>query len=158
MKILFAVFSLMILMVDLPAQGIKKLSIVQLVNYIQHCDHPLIVNFWATYCVPCVAEIPYFQQEVSKNKNLELLLVSLDLPDYYPLKIERFAKKKNFPENIVWLNETDADYFCPKIDKNWSGAIPASYFINNKTKYKKFFESKLSPAELSTNLRDLIRE
>jgi thiol-disulfide isomerase/thioredoxin len=158
MKLPIAFIALMVSVSALQSQSIKKLSIAQLDNYIQHCDHPLIVNFWATYCEPCVAEIPYFSQEVSKHKKIELLLVSLDLPDYYPVKIESFAKKKNFPQNIVWLNETDADYFCPKIDKNWSGAIPASYFVNNKTKYKKFYESKLSPTELSTDCKELIRE
>jgi thiol-disulfide isomerase/thioredoxin len=52
-------------------------------------DHPLIVNFWATFCVPCNKEIPYFQSTVAryKDQGVELILVSLDLPDYYPTKI-----------------------------------------------------------------------
>ena len=111
----------------LAAQEIKKINIKDLQAYIQESSHPLIVNFWATYCSPCIEEIPYFQKAVDKykDKGIELLLVSLDLPKFFPDRIAAFAHDKEFKAHIVWLSETNADYFCQMVDKRWSGGIPA---------------------------------
>jgi thiol-disulfide isomerase/thioredoxin len=137
---------------------VKKLKITQLEDYIQKCDHPLIVSFWATFCSPCVKEIPYFQSTVArhKDKDVELLLVSLDLPDYYPRRIAAFAQKANIVASLAWLNETDADYFCPRIDKNWSGGIPASLFVNNQTHYRHFFDRQLTDRQVDQEIKLLL--
>ncbi|MDP9230245.1 MAG: TlpA family protein disulfide reductase, partial [Bacteroidota bacterium] len=119
---------------------------------------PVIVNFWATFCIPCLEEIPYFQKMVKQyeKQGVKLLLVSLDLEDYYPEKIQKFAGKQKIIAPIAWLNETNADYFCPKVDSSWSGAIPASLFINNKTGYRKFFEEQLSKEQLEKEIRRMV--
>ncbi len=158
MKYPAIIFALFVLMMTASAQEIKKWKIGDLQAYIQHSDHPLVVNFWATYCGPCVQEIPYFQSTVAKYKGAELLLVSLDLPDYYPQKIDSFAKDKHFTAPIAWLNETNADEFCPKIDPKWSGAIPSSLFVNNKTGHRRFFERALSRGEVEENMKALLGE
>src|ERR1700709_2623918 len=104
------IFSLLILAChSSQAQEIKKIKATELETYIGQSDHPLIVNFWATFCVPCVKEIPYFQSTVEKYKDqgVELLLVSLDLPDYYPVRIADFVKKNHYKASLAWLNETD---------------------------------------------------
>jgi thiol-disulfide isomerase/thioredoxin len=140
------------------AQEVKKLKITELEAYIGQCDHPLIVNFWATFCAPCNKEIPYFISTVEKYKGrgVELLLVSLDLPDYYPARIAAFAKKNNYTASLVWLNETDADYFCPKVDKRWSGGIPCSLFINNKDHYRQFFDRQLTEPQVQLAIKTMI--
>lgn len=118
-------------------------------------DTVYVVNFWATFCKPCIAEIPDFIRIVDKykTKKVKLLLVSLDLPSYYPAKIADFAKKNNYKTNIAWLNETDADRFCPMIDSRWSGAIPATIIVNNKTGYRKFVEDQISAEDLEGALK-----
>lgn len=138
-------------------QEIKKMNIKDLEEYIRKSEKPLVVNFWATFCQPCIEEIPYFQNTIKeKYKNdVELLLVSLDLPDYYPAKISSFVNRKNFFVPVIWLNESDADYFCPIIDARWSGAIPATLMINNKKKYRKFFEQQLTHFQLERELKGL---
>ena len=140
------------------AQSVQKIRITELADYIAQCDHPLIINFWATFCVPCVKEIPYFQSTVGryKDKGVELILVSLDLPDYYPAKIAAFARKSDLTARILWLNETDADYFCPKVDSGWSGGIPCSLFINNATHYRRFFDRQLTDAQVEPAIREMI--
>lgn len=127
------------------SQEIKKIKITDLEKTITESKTPLIVNFWATYCIPCIEEIPYFQKLAKKyaKDSVQLILVSLDMRDDYQ-KIAPFAQKRKFTAPIVWLNETNADYFCPKVDPKWSGAIPASLFINNRSGYRKFYEEQLS--------------
>ena len=141
-----------------PASAIQKIKIIDLESYIAKSDHPLIVNFWATFCVPCIKEIPYFQTTVSqfKDQRVEFVLVSLDLPAYFPTKVADFAKKSNFTSKILWLDESDADYFCPKVDPHWTGGIPCSLFINNATHYRRFFDRQLTEPQVSLEIKKMI--
>ena len=141
------------------SQGIKKVKITDLEKIIRESKTPLIVNFWATFCVPCREEIPYFQKSVKKHQkdSLQLLLVSLDLKEDYS-KIRAFAAKRKITAPIVWLNETDADYFCPKIDSTWSGALPATVFINNKTGYRKLYEEQIKEDNLEKEIMATLRK
>lgn len=142
------------------AQGnIPKWKITDVEKYMNRGkDEVLVINFWATFCKPCVAEIPSFIEVTNKYKDqhVKLLLVSLDLPSFYPKKVADFAKKHNFNTNIVWLDETNADYFCPKIDAKWSGSIPATLIINPKTGYKKFFEEELAKDKFEEAVKEAI--
>jgi thiol-disulfide isomerase/thioredoxin len=141
-----------------PPPAIQKIKITDLESYITKSDHPLIINFWATFCVPCVKEIPYFQSTVARynDRQVELVLVSLDLPDYYPARISDCAEKRGFTSRIVWLNETDADYFCPKVDPRWTGGIPSSLFINNATHYRRFFDRQLTEPQVDLEIKEML--
>lgn len=141
---------------DQQLQGIK---IEELNTYIKKADHPLIINFWATWCQPCIAEIPYLQQAAQqyKDSGLELIMVSLDFPEAFPKDITAFIKSKNLNGTFFWLDETNADHFCPVIDKAWQGGIPATLFLNTKNNYRKFFERKITPDELGTTLREMLQ-
>jgi thiol-disulfide isomerase/thioredoxin len=140
------------------AQEIQKWKLSDLKAAIKNADKPTVFNFWATFCQPCVKELPYFQELVKKydSTGVKLILVSLDLKDAYPKKIQSFAEKHGFTSSIKYLDETNADLFCPAVDNSWSGSIPASLFINNKTGYRKFFEEELSREKFATELRNLI--
>jgi len=119
---------------------------------------------WATWCKPCIEEIPYFIKEVSEHNSalssdtnrIELLLVSLDFKEAFPDAIAAMADKRKFVAPIVWLNETNADYFCPRIDSKWSGAIPATLFVNNRTGFRRFHEKQLSHKELKKEMTALL--
>ena len=139
---------------------VQKIRVTELQDYIAKSDHPLIINFWATFCVPCNKEIPYFQSTVGRytDQGVELILVSLDLPDYYPAKIDAFTRKQGYTAKILWLNETNADYFCPKVDPRWSGGIPSSLFIDNKTHYRRFFDRQLTEAQVGPEIKKMIAQ
>src|SRR5215510_11600036 len=100
------------------SQEVKSIKITELENTIKESKTPLIVNFWATFCVPCLEEIPYFQEMANqyKAKNVSLVFVSLDMKAAYPGKVNEMAKRLKLIYPVVWLNETNADYFCPKVD------------------------------------------
>ena len=157
MKNLFAlvVFALVISISANGQQKIPSWKITDLQNYITSSDSVLVINFWATFCKPCVGEIPYYQAITDKyrDQKVTLMLVSLDMKESFPDKIYTFAAKHNFYKQIVWLNETDADYFCPKVDKKWSGALPTTFFFNSKTGYTKLVEQQMSEAEFEGELK-----
>lgn len=139
-------------------QEIKRIKITDLEKTIAESKTPLIINFWATWCKPCIEEIPYFQAEVAQHKSdsLQLLLVSLDMKEMYPKGLSSFVKKRKISATVVFLDETNADYFCPKVDAKWSGAIPASLFLNNKTGYRKFVEDQLTEEELKKEIMAIL--
>ncbi len=160
MKKILLIITASLLLGNAYAQTIPKWKITDVENYVAKEENDvLVINMWATFCKPCVAELPGFIKVVDlyKKQNVKLLLVSLDLPSFYPNKIASFAKKHKFNSNIVWLQETDADYFCPKIDKAWSGSIPATLFINKKTGYRKFLEEEMSAAIFEKELQAAIK-
>src|SRR6185503_3685812 len=89
---------------EAKSQVIDKWKIGDLEQYIAKSDTPTVVNFWATYCVPCLKEIPHFEETVKKykDKGIKLLLVSLDFKESYPEKISDFTRKRKFASPIVW--------------------------------------------------------
>ena len=141
------------------SQSIAKWKIEDVVkSYTKNNDTVYVVNFWATFCKPCIAEIPDFIRIVKQyeKQKVKLVLVSLDLPAYYPAKIAAFVKKNNYTAKIAWLNETNADHFCPMIDKSWSGSIPSTIVVNNKTGYRKFTEGEMNAAEFEAMIKAAI--
>jgi thiol-disulfide isomerase/thioredoxin len=137
------------------AQEIKKIKITDLEKTMKESKEPMIITFWATYCVPCLKEIPYFQEK-AKSKKVALLLVSVDLEEAYPKQINATAKRLKLTAPIKWLDETDADYFCPKVDSSWSGGLPSTLFINNATGYRKFIEDEISKEHFDKLLEALL--
>ena len=147
MKKYYGLFFLLMTHLFVFAQQIKKMTAIELNAYIANSEKPLVVSFWATWCGSCNEEIPYFISTIKEKykTDVELLLVSLDIKSYYPQRIESFAVKRKYDVPIVWLNESNADVFCPLIDPKWSGAIPSTLMINNKKQYRKFYEAGMSP-------------
>lgn len=157
----FILTTLLILAVSFTeAQSIPKWKLDDLKSAISNADKPTIFNFWATFCKPCIAEIPHFQELAKKyeKEGVQLVLISLDLPEAYPKQISSFATKFKFTAPIKFLNETNADIFCPVVDGSWSGAIPASLFVNNKTGYRKFFEAEISKEKLEKEIQLMIKK
>lgn len=144
--------------INIEAQSVRSIKVTDLAITIKESKTPLIVNFWATFCIPCLQEIPYFQELAEKYKpqGVEILFVSLDLKDAYPDSIAKTLKRHNIFEPVVWLNETNADYFCPKVDSSWTGGMPSSLFVNNATGYHKFFEEQLSREKLEKEIGAMI--
>ena len=153
-------FCLLVSAGTLLGQEVKKVKMTDLEAYIKNSDHPLVVSFWATWCAPCVEEIPWLQEAVEKHKKdgVVLVLVSLDFASYYPAKISAFIKEKKFKATFYWLDETNADYFCPFIDPQWDGAIPVTLLVNNKTGYRKFVNRQLTDRQVEPEIKLLIAE
>ena len=151
---------LLLCSVNAIAQTIPAYKIADVVKYYEKKNDSIyVINFWATFCKPCVEEIPYListSKKYAKDNNIQLLLVSLDLPAFFPDRIATYAAKNNYDVPIVWLDETNADVFCPAIDSSWSGSIPATLIINNKTGYRKFFEEQMKPEEFEAELKKAI--
>ena len=97
-------------------------------------DTTYVVNFWATWCKPCVEELPYFDQLAEKHKGekVKVLLVSMDFADQVKGRLKPFIKKKKVQSEVVVFDAPKPNEWIPKIDEKWSGAIPATYIYRGK--------------------------
>jgi thiol-disulfide isomerase/thioredoxin len=158
MKIVLIIGLFLLLASTAFSQRIKKVKVTEVEEYVKNSDHPIVLNCWATWCAPCIEEIPYFMETVKKysDQKVELLLVSLDFATSYPNKIQELIKKKKFDGTFFWLNETNADYFCPKIDPKWDGTLPSTLFVNPKTGYRRFFGRPMTDRQVELEVKKLV--
>ncbi|HMR43851.1 MAG TPA: TlpA disulfide reductase family protein [Saprospiraceae bacterium] len=89
-------------------------------------DTTYVINFWATWCKPCVEEMPYFEQlhEKYRDQKVKILLVSLDFKKQIDSKLKPFIRERNLQPEVVVLADPDANSWISKVDENWGGAIP----------------------------------
>ncbi|MFK7831742.1 MAG: TlpA disulfide reductase family protein [Winogradskyella sp.] len=116
-----------------------------------------VVNFWATWCAPCIKELPYFEviNEKYKNDNVEVLLVSLDFPSKYDSALKPYIKKNNLKSKVVAFDDIDQNRWIPAIDESWSGALPATIIYNDEK--RQFYEKLFTQNELETELKQFLK-
>ena len=128
------------------------LKIDKLLQRIENKNDTLyIVNFWATWCKPCVAELPDFEKVNNdfKSGKVKVLLVSMDFKEELEKRVLPFITKNNYMSEILLLDETDGS-FINKIHPEWSGAIPATLLIKNNKKL--FIPKKTNYEELKSKI------
>jgi thiol-disulfide isomerase/thioredoxin len=115
-----------------------------------------VINFWATWCKPCVAELPHFEELYKnyKDKNVEVILVSLDFPKKINESLIPFIEENKLKSRVILLDDSKQNEWIPKVDKNWSGAIPATVIYNKNV--KGFYEQSFTYAELEEQLNKFL--
>ena len=116
-----------------------------------------VVNFWATWCAPCVKELPYFENinEIYKENGVEVLLVSLDFPRNYDSKLKPFIKKHSLKSEVIAFDDIDQNRWIPAINKDWSGALPATIIYNDEK--RQFYERSFTQEELEIELKQFLK-
>ena len=111
-------------------------------------DKIYVVNFWATWCAPCVKELPAFEKLHAnyQSKNVEVVLVSLDFKEQVATKLSAFLSKNNIQSKVLVLHDPDQDTWIPEISESWSGAIPATLIYSRSKRL--FYERSFSYTSL----------
>lgn len=150
---LLAFFTLFTLSTWSYSQKVETIQLSELQTLIsKKSDHPRIINFWASWCGPCIKELPYFQ-ELSGTKGTEIILVSLDFPRDLE-KAQQILSKKQITLKAYLLDEKDVDKYIRSINEDWSGAIPATLAISAKGN-RQFFEKSFEKEELKNLINKL---
>ena len=115
-----------------------------------------VINFWATWCKPCIKELPHFQQiHNEQSEQVNVTLISLDFVDVLESKVIPFVRKRQLTPRVMLLDDIDYNSWIDKVDPSWSGAIPATLVINHRTGKRKFIEGELDQNELEKLITDL---
>jgi thiol-disulfide isomerase/thioredoxin len=148
MKSFLVIFSLMSVTL-LYAQKAEPIKLNELQEIIQkQSDRVLVINFWATWCAPCIKELPLFEK-LNDEKKATVILVSMDYDlDPNIEKVDRFISRKKLRSKVVVLTESNPNSWIEKIDKRWSGALPATLIINTKTGNREFVQGEVGEGEL----------
>lgn len=137
------------------AQLIKLAQLQELMD--AKTDHIKVINFWATWCAPCVKEMPLFEKLGQDRSDVKVTLVSMDLDlDPNPEKVHKFVARKKIQSQVLILDETNPNSWIDKVDKNWSGALPATIIINGKTGQRKFVEKELHEGDLEKLIAEIL--
>jgi thiol-disulfide isomerase/thioredoxin len=120
-------------------------------------DTTLVVHFWATWCKPCIEELPNYEklsQEFIKKK-IRFVLVSMDFPKDLNEKVEPFIEKNSINSEVVLLDEPDYNAWIDEIDKEWSGTIPATLMVNLTMRKRIFFEGQAKMEKFIEELKEM---
>lgn len=140
------------------AQNISDKSYSEFEQDIVATNGILVVNYWATWCKPCIEELPHFEKLNSEMKSdrFQVYLVNLDFNSKFKESAIEFIKRKNIQSTVFHINDTDPNNWIDKADNSWSGAIPATMIYRDGKKVF-FKEGEMTYDELKSIVTNNIK-
>ncbi|HEY0545462.1 MAG TPA: TlpA disulfide reductase family protein [Pyrinomonadaceae bacterium] len=144
---------------ELDLEGLKKL----LPRGETKATHPVIINFWATWCEPCREEFPdLVRLEADYRKSgVEMLFISLDDPSDLKTGVPEFLRQMHAEQLVSYLlNLTDPAPAFQEVDPTWQGAIalPVTFLFDQQGNIVFKHKGRVKPAELRAALDNLIKK
>ena len=97
-------------------------------------DTTYVINFWVTWCKPCVEELPYFEEltQAYQRQKVKVILVSLDFPRQFESKLAPFVEERQLQSTVIALADGRYNDWIDKVSTEWTGAIPATYIYKGE--------------------------
>lgn len=94
---------------------------------------PALVNVWATWCEPCVKEMPDLVRFYNQHKDrVAFLSLSIDFPDDAETRVKAFIEKTRIPFPVYVLDAVPPEEVTAALaiaDTGWDGALPATFLL-----------------------------
>lgn len=135
----------------------ELVGIAELEKRMSKADEKIeVYNFWATWCAPCVKELPYFEKvaEEYADQGIEMNLVSIDFVDELDKKLVPFLHKQKLKSDVLLLNAGKPKLWIDRVDERWSGSIPMTIIVKGNNRY--FYEQEFSYDELNEIIKEII--
>lgn len=118
----------------------------------------VLVNFWATWCPPCVKEFPELVKLYKDYKDKEFVLVFISLDDRadYDSKLLPFLKKQGVDFTSYFGNFSNPEALMTYVDKSWQGEIPYTGFYDKEGKLSKTFMGNKTYEQFETEVKKLL--
>lgn len=150
-KIFFVFLYLGLLCGDIHAQEVKKINAEELAAFIHHTtDTVYVLNFWATWCKPCIEEMPVFEKafDTYKGELVKIILISNDFSKQINTKLKPFILQIGLKNEVWWMNETDPNRWVNKVNLDWEGELPATLVLGGGKRSTQFHAGELNDVEL----------
>lgn len=146
-----------------PVQAQKVVlcdSFSQLEKHIQpylDAQHTVVINFWATWCSPCVEELPFFEQLFRQygDEKVEVVLVSLDFKSNHEKRVVPFVRDNKVSADVLHLTDMQTNTWMPKVHPDWDGALPFTVVLRGDRR-EAYAEKFKDFAELDTFVRPFL--
>lgn len=134
---------------------VKKVSIEEVKALIASEDEQVkVLNFWATWCRPCIQELPYFENAHKAFTESEAKVYLIAIEDELE-KVQAFIQKKGITAEVWLLDEKDPNDWIPQIYEKWGGDIPVTIFVHQG---EMLFHQGIYPEEkLMAQIRSYLR-
>ncbi len=132
--------------------NIEVIKFTDLEQLIKKDNTISVINFWASWCKPCVSEIPIFETLADNFRlnNVSVIFISLDFKRDLST-VEKFVSEHQIKSKVYLIDEPDYNSWIDKVSPQWSGAIPAT-LISNGTR-QEFYEQPFDYQSLSDKIR-----
>ena len=144
---------------EVNSQTIQKAGAPEIKAILDNQEDKLfVVNFWATWCGPCVKEIPYFEK-VAKEYNedkVEFLLMSLDFPSELERRLIPFINRNKISLRVILIEELEYDKWMNFVDSSWQGNLPSTLFFNNAKSLRQFVAQPLDEPGLRNIINSMM--
>jgi len=141
------------------SQKIEYIKVPELEKILKNPDNKLfVINFWASWCAPCVKEYPHFEK-VSKEYDpakVEFIMISLDFPSQVENELLPFLKKNKGSLKVAVMMDVDYNSWIDKVDASWQGEIPATLILNNMKKMRHFRSGEIDESGLRKMINELL--
>ncbi len=133
--IIFSIFIYFFTVYRVSSQSIPVVDFTGFEKIIQQqTSEVLVINFWATWCRPCIQEMPIFQQiheDYDENK-VRVILVSLDFAEHLKDRVIPFITQRKIDSEVILLDDLNYNAWIDRVDINWQGEIPFTWIIDRK--------------------------
>jgi len=146
---------------DIKDHEIEKAGVEKIQGILENPEDKLFVlNFWASWCGPCVKELPYFEKLAKEysDEEVEFILMSLDFPSQIESRLIPFLKRNEISLKVILIDELEYDKWMSLVDTAWQGNLPATLFYNNNRSVRHFVNRPLEEDELRNVVNTMLTE
>jgi thiol-disulfide isomerase/thioredoxin len=120
---------------------------------------PLLINFWATWCIPCREEFPDLVRIDDEYRGkIDFITVSLDFIEELDAAVPKFLSEMKAEMPAYLLTSADENTLISSIAKDWSGALPFTILYNEKGEITYLRQGKVNHETLKSEIEKTLGE
>lgn len=118
----------------------------------------LVINFWATWCAPCVHEMPELAAfyDAYKDRGVAFLSLSSDSLEDYESKLVPFVEERDLPFHVYAIANADPDELDAVLNVGMDFALPTTFVFDRDRKIAQKWMRNITRADLERVVEPLL--